>query len=73
MATMRVFEVPGPGEPPSQELESVTITAEGDEAKRAARTMLEGEGWAVRALNWGPGPGGGKPVLIAYVTKKGAA
>lgn len=80
MATLHIYEVDRPTEavprPEPRKLEEVaTVTADGDKAKRAAKTMLEESGWDVRSLNWGPDPSDvSKPhVLHAYVSKKGAS
>jgi hypothetical protein len=76
MATLHIYHVDEPTQavprPEPVKLESATIVAEGDTAKRAAKKMLEDQGYVVRSINWGP-QAGQPDALIAYVNKKGDA
>lgn len=57
--------------PEPKKLESCTVAADGDKAKKAARVMLEESGYDIRTMSWGPDTDPSKPhVLHAYVMKK---
>lgn len=78
MAQLNVYLVdaatPTNPRPTPKKLETATIAADGDVAQAAARTMLEGNGYVVRSINWGPNADPHKPhVLHAYVMNKGVS
>jgi hypothetical protein len=76
MSKLRVFQLPAPTKDdprpvPKEWEEPITIAGDGDQAKKAAMTMLKESGFDVRSMNWGPDANPTKaPVLIAYVAKK---
>lgn len=56
--------------PPVEELDAITVAADGDQAKRAGRAALTDMGYSVRSINWSPNAKGGND-LLAYVSKEG--